>query len=157
MDRLTNQQIQQQEAAAYGLPLRGQTIDVSGMTHEQIEALRGVLFQHDAANAAMTREFDLNKPPTPPYRYQEFPRMLYRGDQVHIVPDAYALEEALAQGWDLRPQGTPQLNLGGDLTPAQMVEVQRVDAEARKPSHADLERQIEQLRAENAELKQKRK
>jgi hypothetical protein len=76
MNRLTNGQKQQQEAAAYGLPLRPQTLDVSHMTHEQIEALRGVLFQHDAQNAAMTREFDLNKPPTPPYRYQEYPRLL---------------------------------------------------------------------------------
>ena len=158
-DRLTNQQIQQQEAAAFGLPLRGQSIDVSGMTHEQIEALRGVLFQHDAQNAAMQREFDLNKPPTPPYRYQEYPRMLYRGDEVHIVADSYALEEAMANGWSKDPPltGTVKLNLGGELSPAMMAEVQRVDAEARKPSHADLERQIAELQAQNAELKQKRK
>jgi hypothetical protein len=81
---ITNEQKRIQEAAAYGLPQR-QTIDVSDLSHEQIEVLRGVLFQHDAQNAAMTREFDLNKPSTPPYRYQEFPRLLYRSKEHKIA------------------------------------------------------------------------
>ena len=69
MTRLTNEQKQQQEAAAYGLPLQQrQPLNLDNLTHEQIEAIRGVVFKHDAQNAAMTREFDLNKPPTPRFR-----------------------------------------------------------------------------------------
>jgi hypothetical protein len=150
---LTNEQMQQQEAAAFGLPLRPQTLDVSNMTHEQVEALRGVLFQYDARNAAMQREFDLNKPPTPPYRYQEYPRMLYLGRETAIVKDEFELEQYLAHGWSKEPQEAPMLNLGGDLPPSMMAEVAAIDAEARKPSREDLERQIAVLRAENDALK----
>ena len=153
MNRLTPEQMQQQEAAAYGLPQRPQSIDVSNMTHEQIEALRGVLFQHDARNAAMQREFDLNKPPTPPYRYQEFPRMLYLGRQTAIVKDAFELEQYLEQGWSKEPLEAPMLNLGGDLPPAMMAEVQRIDAEARRSAQSELEKQIEVLKAENETLR----
>jgi len=35
----------------------------------------------------MLREFDLNKPPTQPYRYQEYPRMLYRDGKTVVVKD----------------------------------------------------------------------
>jgi hypothetical protein len=147
---LTKEQIHQQQAAVYGLP--PQTIDVSHMSHEQIEALRAVLFQHDAQNAAMAREFDLNKPPTPPYRYQEFPRMLYRDGRTFIVKDQRELEEQCGLGWSKTPPATMEVNLGGELPAAIMVEVAAIDAEARKPSHQDLIEEVEKLRAENAAL-----
>jgi len=73
---LTDEQKRIQETAAYGLPPQQRPLELNNLTHAQIEGLRQVVFQHDAQNAAMTRGFDLNKPPTPPYRYQEYPRML---------------------------------------------------------------------------------
>jgi hypothetical protein len=154
MNHLTNEQKRIQETAAYGLPQQRQTLDVSGMTHEQIEALRGVLFQHDAANAAMTREFDLNKPPTPPYRYQEYPRMLYRDTETAIVRNQMELEQSLASGWSKTPAASMEVNLGGELSPAMRAEAQAIDARLRAPSREDLlQQEIELLRAENEALK----
>ena len=155
MNHLTEEQKRIQQTAAFGLPLRRQTLDVSNMTHEQIEALRGLLFQYDAQNAAMTREFDLNKPPTPPYRYQEYPRMLYRGAKYTIVQDGVELEHHLSQGWSKTPTSAEnvEVNLGGELSPAMMAEIKAIDTELRQPSREDLERQSAKLRAENEALK----
>ena len=153
---LTEEQKQIQQTAVYGLPQR-QSIDVSGMSHEQIEALRGVLFQHDAQHAAMTREFDLNKPPTPPYRYQEFPRLVYRDSKTALANNADELEELLARDWSITSPAVMEVNLGDELSPAMQAEVNAIDREARKPSQQELERQLASLKAENEALKQKRK
>jgi len=125
------------------------------LTHEQIEGMRRFVQSYDAQNAAITREFDLNKPPTPPYKYQEYPRMLYRGTQTSIVHDDDECELMLSQNWSKTPSqaGTVNLNLGGDLTPAMRAEAQAIDARLREPSRNDMEREMEKLRAENAELK----
>ena len=153
---LSDEQKQVQQRAAYGLP-QSQSIDVSGMSHEQIEALRSVLFQHDAQHAAMTREFDLNKPPVPPYRYQEFPRLVYRDTKTALANNADELEELLARDWSITSPAVMEVNLGDELSPAIMAEVNALDREARKPSRDELERQLEKLKAENEALKQKRK
>jgi hypothetical protein len=134
MNRLTNEQKQKQEAAAFGLPLRPQSLDVSNMTHEQIEALRGVLFRHDARNAAMTREFDLNKPPPPPYRYQEYPRMLYRDGKTAVVQNDGELLDMLSHGWSKTPPAAEsvELHLGGELSAEMRAEAAAIDAQLRQ-------------------------
>ena len=157
---ITEEQKRIQEAAAYGLPQNAGL--PANYTHEQIEFLRGLIFQHDAQNAAMTREFDLNKPPTPPYRYQEYPRLVYQGTKTAPAADEFDLENLLTSGWSLTPPENLEVNLGGELSPAMLAEVQAVDIEARrqaenKPGYRDLERELAKLQAENEALKQKRK
>jgi hypothetical protein len=61
-EHLTEEQKRIQETAVYGLPQQQRPLGLNNLTHEQIELLRGVLFQHDAQNAAMTRERDARKP-----------------------------------------------------------------------------------------------
>jgi hypothetical protein len=46
-----------------------------------------------------------------------------------------------------------KVNLGGELSPALRAEAAAIDAQLRQPSRTDLEREIEKLRAENADLK----
>jgi len=126
---LSDEQRRIQQAAAFDLPRESP----GNYTHEQIEGMRRFVQSYDAQNAAIRQEFDLNKPPTPPYRYQEYPRMLYRGAQTTIVHDDDELEIMLAQDWSKTPPlpGTVEINLGGQLTPAMQAEVQRIDTQAR--------------------------
>jgi hypothetical protein len=131
MNHLTNEQNRIQQTAAFGLPLRQQSIDVSNMTLEQIEALRGVLFQHDARNAAMTREFDLNNPPKVPYRYQEYPRMLYRGDKTVIVKDDGECAAFLANGWSKDPAAAIEVNIAPELDSQSVAEIAAINARLR--------------------------
>ena len=103
----------------------------------------------------MTREFDLNKPPTPPYRYQEYPRLVYRGTKTAAAADEFDLENLLTSGWSLTPPENLEVNLGGELSPAMLAEVQVIDTEARKPARQDLEQQLARLKAENEALRKK--
>src|SRR5215472_18103758 len=130
MSDITNEQRRFQQMAAYDLPRESP----GNYTHEQIEGMRRFVQSYDAQNAAIRQEFDLNKPPTPPYRYQEYPRMLYRGAQTAIVQDDVELEIMLAENWskDPPPPGTLELNLGGELTPAMRAEAKGLDKIARE-------------------------
>ena len=147
MTNLTDEQKQIQDRAAYGLPQQAPSLDVGAMTHEKIEWLRGLIFQHDAQNAAMTREFDLNKPPTPPYRHQEFPRLLYRDGKTMAATTKAALEEMLKSGWSMDPPPTMEVNLGGELTAEMKAEAAAIDAQLHQPSVKDLMAEIEALKA----------
>src|SRR5215472_6991326 len=149
MTGITDEQKRQQDAAAYGLP--HQAIDPSKFTHEQIEAFREVVFQRDAANAAMTREFDLNRPPTPPYRYQEFPRMLYLGSATKIVKNASERDKSLAAGWTLDPQQAVEVAPAPALEPAVAAEAAAMDAKLKPERHDFTPAQIEMLRKMIAE------
>ena len=141
---ITDEQKRQQDAASYGLP--HQAIDPSKFTHEQIEAFREVVFQRDAANAAMTREFDLNKPPTPPYRYQEFPRMLYRGAKNTIVKNASERDKLLAQGWTIEPQQAVAAPSAPALDSETAAEVAAIDEKLHARSSEFSPGQIDMLR-----------
>lgn len=126
---LSEQQKQIQEAAAYGLP---QTPTApGGFTHEQIEGMRRFIQQYDAQNAAITREFDLNKPPTPPYRYQEFPRLLYRGGKTITAQDARGQDLLLQQGWSVAPPLGTKVDIEVKLDPQSAAEAQAIDLQLR--------------------------
>lgn len=76
------------------------------LTYEQRVALRqalDILDQKDAAHSR--REFDLAKPPVPPYVYREFPFLLYNHQTKESKP-AHNYEEKqqmLADGWSVDP------------------------------------------------------
>lgn len=47
------------------------------LSHEEAERLREILMQHDKKNNAGPNSFDLHNPKVPPYRHQEFPKLVY--------------------------------------------------------------------------------
>jgi hypothetical protein len=112
---LTPQQQLEQHAALFGVPLERkhppmqaltpEQASALNLTPEQVENMRELVLQHDAARSNETREFDLNKPNTPPYKHQEFPTTVYQHakGKNRIVKNAAELERALAAGWDRKP------------------------------------------------------
>ena len=72
-------------------------------TAEEIANMRTIVAQHDKQEI---REFDLNNPPTKPYKFQEFPKAVYHPDgRIAAVKNPEDETEALDAGWSL--------NLGG--------------------------------------------
>lgn len=104
---LSQEQVQQAESAIYGLSQTSQpagAVDPKTMTAEQAEFLRNVLLQYDSGHGQIN-EFDLNKPPQKPYKYQEYPRMIYHHERrkYMIVQNRDQLDMQLARGFQLDP------------------------------------------------------
>lgn len=113
---LTKQEQLEAHAALFGVSLEKKAPSMTGLTPEQaaalnlspeqVEQLRELVLQHDAKNANETREFDLNKPNTPPYKHKPFPTTVYNhaNGKNRIVKNAADLERALAAGWERKPK-----------------------------------------------------
>ena len=98
---LTHAQQRQAEAAIFGI--QENTLSTE-LTIDEIERMREIVLQHDSKNPKMAQEFDLAKPPVPQYRYQEFPRMLYKpGGATKVVNSQDHMDDALADGWSKQP------------------------------------------------------
>ena len=106
---LTPTQQREANAAIYGM---SGGFDPNNLTPEQAEFLRGFLTQYDKDHAHVS-EFDLNKPPLAvtnphakgPYRYQEFPRVLYHHERrtTEVVQHQAQLDYYLARGYSKEP------------------------------------------------------
>lgn len=89
----------------------GQTpmpVEDDNLTYEDRVRMRRMLDNLDAKEAGGQKEFDLNKPPTPPYRYREYPFLMYHPSQK--PRPARSHEERLsmvAQGWSEDPEPAP--------------------------------------------------
>src|SRR5215472_14197564 len=97
---LSKEQRREQEAAIYGLSTKEMTNQISP---EEIERMRQIVAQHDQTNKQGIREFDLNDPPKLPYRYQEYPKVVYDHDgrRNFIVRNREDEKEALDSGFRL--------------------------------------------------------
>jgi len=76
------------------------------LTYEERVKMRRLLDEADQKDAANgMREFDLNRPPAPPYVYREYPRLLYNHVTKQNKPaHTYEQHQAmLAQGWTEEP------------------------------------------------------
>ena len=114
--RLTKQQKLAQQASVYGLdpeiwaPTGKKQFDMTpaaGFTAEQLEQMRQILAQHDSSGKGGNKEFDLAKPPTPPYRHQEYPKAMYHADgRTRNAGSAEEQEAAEASGWSTKPNVT---------------------------------------------------
>lgn len=127
---LTKEQKREAEAAIYGLSTKDMEQQFS---QEDIERMRAILAQHDSqAQRQGIREFDLNSPPKEPYKYQEFPKLVYDHDaRTHRVVRNKAEEKAaLEAGWlnEPFPAEAPAEELDDD----DAAEVARLDKIARK-------------------------
>ena len=130
---LTAAQKRAAEAAIFGLPDDLHQMNISPLTHDEIERMRQIVMQHDGANRQSMNEFDLNNPPKQPYRHQEFPRIVYdhAGRMTLKVRSQAELEQALGAGYELDPF-TPEV-AEPELSAAERAEVARLDREARRP------------------------
>src|SRR6516164_1439367 len=74
---LTKEQRREAEAAIYGLSTNEM---INQISPEEIERMRAIIAQHDQTNKGGIKEFDLNNPPRLPYRFQEYPKVVYDHD-----------------------------------------------------------------------------
>lgn len=130
---LTPEQRRQQEAAILGISAEAPPL---APTLEQIEFMRTQVAKFDAANAP--REFDLNNPPRVPYRFQEYPKMLYHHeDRVSRVVQNKAQEDGLVGlGYVREPFAAAAEAVAPQLDPATLAEIARIDAELKKKKPA---------------------
>ena len=102
---LTTQQKKDQLAVLYGLnPKDYHPMTPAGLTIAEIEKMRALVNAADSANQGGNKEFDLAKPPTPPYRYTEYPRAMYdhvKGRPSRNVNSDEEREVAEEAGWSI--------------------------------------------------------
>jgi hypothetical protein len=125
---LTKQQRAEQERAIYGVP--EVPMDISQLSHEDIEKMRQIVQAHD--NNGKINTFDLNKPPQEPYRFREFPCMLYdharrRHKTVHSEEER---KTALAAGFRRDPFPAEEIK-EVELDPADAAEAAAIDKQLR--------------------------
>lgn len=128
---LTEQQQREAEQALYGLD-KGPTMSPEP-THEEYERMRQILAQHDAKTAQNSmKEFDLNKPPSKPYIYQEFPFLMYHHQTKKTRParNNGEREQMLVEGWSMDP--FPAEGVEIPLTAAEHAEADEIDARLTK-------------------------
>jgi len=104
----------------------------SQLTQEEIERMRQIVLQHDAASKPV-KEFDLNNPPKEPYRHQEFPRLMYKGTGHALAHTKEDMEAALAAGWSKTPHEALEQTVEPELDEATAAEAAAVDLELKKP------------------------
>jgi len=129
-------QKQQREAmrAVYGLGERpqGNTMMPADLTYEDRARMRRILDEMDAKDAAGAREFDLNKPPVPPYVYREYPYLLYNlfTGKTRAAANYEEKQKMLAEGWSEHPvrQEVPEV----ELTPQEQMEAADIDKRLEK-------------------------
>lgn len=102
---LTEKQQREAQQAIYGLEERAPAMTPDTLTYEERVKMRRYLDQLDQKEAAGIKDFDLNKPPTAPYVYREFPRLMYHHDRREARPAANQMEKdrMLAEGWAIEP------------------------------------------------------
>lgn len=103
------------------------------LTHEEIERMREIVAQHDSTNKGGIREFDLNNPPKLPYRFQEFPRLVYhhKTRKHKTVHNAQQLKGAQGQGFVKEPY--PSEVDEPELDPSAAGEAALIDEQLRAP------------------------
>lgn len=126
---LTKEQKREAEAAIYGLSTKPMEFN-----HDEIERMRAMIAQHDAQQAKQgIQEFDLNNPPKQPYRFQEFPKLVYDHEtRAHKAVHSKEQERlAIEQGYQLEPYPS-EVPEPDELDPETAAEVERLDKIARK-------------------------
>ena len=100
---LTSQQKREAEAAIYGLQ-ESQHLPDHQLTAEELQTMRTLLAQYEGQHQPI-KEFDLNKPPVAPYRFQEFPKMMYHHARhsTAAAHDADEQAELEAKGYQAEP------------------------------------------------------
>ncbi len=130
---LTEKQQREAEKAIYGLESEPPTMSPEALSYEDRVKMRRYLDQMDAKDAAnSTKEFDLNKPPVPPYQYREFPFLMYQHDTkaAKAARNPEEKERMLAEGWSVDPFPAEMPEI--PLTAAEQAQVEEIDKELKK-------------------------
>jgi hypothetical protein len=127
---LTEKEQKEAMAAVYGL---GDLMSPDTLTYEDRVRMRRLLDQMDQKDTVgSTKEFDLNKPPAPPYVYREFPFLLYNHTSRQAKPakNQEERERMLAAGWseDPFPSEVPEVLLTSD----ELAEAEEVNQKLKK-------------------------
>jgi hypothetical protein len=131
---LTEKEQREAERAIYGLaesPPNPMTPDT--LTYEDRVRMRRLLEQLDQKEAAGTKEFDLNKPPTQAYVYREYPYLMYDHENKRTRPahNSDERERMRAEGWSedpLPPEAPPEI----PLTVKELAEAEEIDSRLTK-------------------------
>ena len=115
--------------------------DLSDLNYEQRVRLRQMLDEQERKGAGI-KEFDLNKPPVEPYRFREFPFLMYHWDtgKTRQARNADEREFLIAEGWSREPKRPePIIEMAAEpdrdehgLTAADRAEIEMVDKQLKK-------------------------
>lgn len=107
--------------------------DQTDLSFEEVERLRRILDRYDKAQPTR-KEFDLAKPPVPPYQFKAFPFLMYNHSTGKTQAAKSELEKTalIAEGWSVEPfpaeaPAPPQ------LTAQETAEAARVDTLLKMP------------------------
>jgi hypothetical protein len=142
---LTEKEQREAMKAVYGLaeraPMTPTTTDLSTFSFEERKRLRELLDREDGKLAGQ-REFDLNKPPAPPYQYREFPFLMYHHatGKTHPARNEEEREHLISEGWSRNPKrDEPIIELTAEperdeqgLTAADRAEIEAVEKQLKK-------------------------
>lgn len=146
---LTEKEQREALAAAYGLAGVSMTPELS---YEERIKMRRHLDALDAKEAGGSKEFDLNKPPVPPYVYREYPFLMYHHQTGQTRPaiNYEQRQKLLAEGWseDPAPAEVPEM----ELTREEKIQAKEIDRRLRM-SKEQLE--VEQSAQHLGEMKSK--
>lgn len=129
---LTEKQQHDAIQAIYGVERDPMTPEA--LTYEERVKMRRMLDQMDQKEASgAMKDFDLNKPPVPPYQYREFPFLMYNHEEkrTKAARDHVERERMIAEGWSespLPPEPPPEIQ----LTAAEHAEVEETDKQLAK-------------------------
>jgi hypothetical protein len=130
---LTEKQKREAMQAVYGLTERETMSPITELTYEERIKMRRMLDALDQKEAGGLKDFDLNKPPVPPYVYREYPILMYHHGTSQNRPAGNYEERQrmLAEGWveDPFPAGAaPEI----PLTAAEHAEAADIDRRLEK-------------------------
>lgn len=155
---LTDEQQREALAAAYSLSGAPMSPNANtDFTYEERVKMRRHLDEMDAKEAAGRKEFDLNKPPVPPYVYREYPFLMYNHAtrRTRAAHSHAEKQKMLGEGWseDPIPAEVPEVA----LTAAERMQAEEIDRQLKMPrEQLEIERSAEhmaRMRAENEELR----
>jgi hypothetical protein len=120
-------------SAIYGPAPGTLPLDPNNLNPQTVEALEALVAQYRQQNAPVAAEFDLNKPPLRPYRFQPFPKMIYHHERrtYQIVQNQAQLDYNLARGWKTEPY--PSEVTADEMAPA------LTEADEREAAYFDAE------------------
>lgn len=96
------------------------------LTYADRNRLRQMLDAEDLKQSGGMKSFDLNKPPTPPYQFREFPCMMFGASGITCAAhNSYERDQLRRQGWTDAPpwpgeysDERPYAPAGNQITPA---------------------------------------
>lgn len=122
------------------------TAEQTDLTFEEVERLRRILDRFDKSQSAGRKEFDLARPPVPPYRYQPYPFLMYH-HQSGKTKAAHSNDEQtqlLMEGWSVDP--FPAEASAPELTAKEQLDAARLDI-LLKMSPEDFDRMVAESKA----------